>query len=146
MATREIGSWTAFLMMAFAVVGLLAAFATYAAQIPLDRELARETALDQALAAERAGGMFGLGDTGPRGGPAGGGPLGPTRLGLAARGHRPDKIGSTEASLQAERVRMRAAFQAEADDVGFRLRIVIAAFTVTGALFGAFVLAIVRRG
>ena len=142
MATREIGSWTAFLMMAFAVVGLLAAFATYAAQIPLDRELARETALDQALAAERAGDQARI----TRGGPAGGGPLGPTRLGLAARGHRPDKIGSTEASLQAERVRMRAAFQAEADDVGFRLRIVIAAFTVTGALFGAFVLAIVRRG
>ena len=128
MATREIGSWTAFLMMAFAVVGLLAAFATYAAQIPLDRELARETALDQVLAAERAGDQ--------------------TRIKLLqdALGDSADKIGSTEASLQAERVRMRAAFQAEADDVGFRLRIVIAAFTVTGALFGAFVLAIVRRG
>ena len=63
-----------------------------------------------------------------------------------ALGDSADKIGSTEASLQAERMRMRAAFQAEADDVGFRLRIVIAAFTVTGALFGAFVLAIVRRG
>ena len=128
MATREIGSWTAFLMMAFAVVGLLAAFATYAAQIPLDRELARETALDQVLAAERAGDQ--------------------TRIKLLqdALGDSADKIGSTEASLQAERMRMRAAFQAEADDVGFRLRIVIAAFTVTGALFGAFVLAIVRRG
>ncbi len=128
MATREIGSWTAFLMMAFAVVGLLGAFATYAAQIPLDRALARETALDQALAAERAG------DGG--------------RLGLLqdALGDSADKIGTTEASLQAERLRMRSAFQAEADDVGFRLRIVIAAFTVTGGLFGAFVLAIVRRG
>lgn len=128
MATREIGSWTAFLMMAFAVVGLLGAFATYAAQIPLDRALARETALDQALAAERAGDK--------------------TRLALLqdALGDSADKIGTTAASLQAERVRVRSAFQAEADDVGFRLRIVIAAFTVTGGLFGAFVLAIVRRG
>ncbi len=128
MATREIGSWTAFLMMAFAVVGLLGAFATYAAQIPLDRALARETALDQALAAERGGDK--------------------TRLALLqdALGDSADKIGTTEASLQAERLRMRSAFQAEADDVGFRLRIVIAAFTVTGGLFGAFVLAIVRRG
>ena len=127
MATREIGSWTAFLMMAFAVVGLLGAFATYAAQIPLERALARETALDQALAAERAGDK--------------------TRLALLqdALGDSADKIGTTEASLYAERLRVRSAFQAEADDVGFRLRIVIAAFTVTGGLFGAFVLAIVRR-
>ncbi len=128
MATREIGSWTAFLMMAFAVVGLLGAFATYAAQIPLDRALARETALDQALVAERSGD--------------------PARIKSLqdALGDSADKIGSTEASLQAERLRMRSAFQAEADDVGFRLRIVIAAFTATGGLFGAFVLAIVRRG
>ena len=128
MATRDIGSWTAFLMMAFAVVGLLGAFSTYAAQIPLDRELAREATLDQALAAERAG------DTAQ------------IKLLQEALGDSADKIGSTETSLQAERLRMRAAFQAEADDVGFRLRIVIAAFTVTGGLFGAFVLAIVRRG
>ena len=128
MATRDIGSWTAFLMMAFAVVGLLGAFATYAAQIPLERALARETALDQAWVAERSDDK--------------------TQLALLqdALGDSADKIGTTEASLQAERVRMRAAFQAEAEDVGFRLRIVIAAFTVTGGLFGAFVLAIVRRG
>lgn len=115
-------------MMAFAVVGLLGAFATYAAQIPLERALARETALDQAWVAERSGDK--------------------TQLALLqdALGDSADKIGTTEASLQAERVRMRAAFQAEAEDVGFRLRIVIAAFTVTGGLFGAFVLAIVRRG
>jgi hypothetical protein len=131
LASREIGSWTAFLVMAFAVVGLLGAFATYAAQIPLERALARDTALDQARAASQSHDQprlemlrDALGDSADHLDPA--------------PGYTPDRI-------DAERLRMRDAFRAEAEDVGFRLRIVIAAFTAAGALFGAFVLGIVRN-
>ncbi len=131
MASRAIGSWTAFLVMAFAIVGLLGAFATFAAQIPLQRALARDSALDQALAASRSGDS--------------------ARLATLhdALGDSADQLdpppGYTADRVAAERIRMRNAFQAEALDVGFRLRIVIAAFTAAGALFGAFVLGIVRK-
>ena len=40
---------------------------------------------------------------------------------------------------------MFAGFGRKSANVGFRLRIVIAAFTAAGALFGAAVLSIVRR-
>jgi hypothetical protein len=53
-------------------------------------------------------------------------------LGLAAR-------------VAAEGSRMFAGFGRKSANVGFRLRIVIAAFTAAGALFGAAVLSIVRR-
>ena len=41
----------AFVAMAFAIVGLIGIFATYAAPLPLERAVARETALDAVLAA-----------------------------------------------------------------------------------------------
>ncbi len=131
MASRDTGSWTAFLVMAFAVIGLLGAFATYAAQIPLERALARDAALDQALAASKSGDGARL-------------KMLHDALGDSAEQLDPAP-GYTPARIETERTRMRAAFEAEAADVGFRLRIVIAAFTAAGALFGAFVLGIVRR-
>jgi hypothetical protein len=126
---KDGGTWLAFLTMGFAVVGLIGCFATYAAQIPFDRALARSATLDQVLA---------IGDV-------------PARL-EALRPALGDSAGHVLAGpkdlatrVAAERARMFAAFGKESADVGFRLRIVIAAFTAAGALFGAAVLSIVRR-
>ena len=44
------GTWTAFLVIAFGVLGLVGAFGVFAAQIPFQRALARTIALDHALA------------------------------------------------------------------------------------------------
>ena len=44
-----------------------------------------------------------------------------------------------------ERARMLTAFGRESADIGMRLRIVIAAFTAACAMFGIFVLSMVRR-
>ncbi len=47
-------TWTAFLLMCFAIVGLTGMFATYATTVPLERALIRTGTLDQVLAAARA--------------------------------------------------------------------------------------------
>ena len=47
-------TWFGFLAMAIATVGLIGLFATYAAPLPLDRAMAREAALDDALQAAHA--------------------------------------------------------------------------------------------
>lgn len=44
------GVWIAFLLMCFALTGLVGLFASYATSIPLERALHRITVLDQALA------------------------------------------------------------------------------------------------
>ncbi|MGI3778693.1 MAG: hypothetical protein ACRYGC_15495 [Janthinobacterium lividum] len=129
-------AWTGFLAMAFAVVGMTGFVGTYAAQIPLQRALIHEALLDrillagqapdpaQALAALRPETSAVLGD---QASPVldGPGPLG-TRVADA-------------------RARLQTSFNAEAADVGFRLRIVICVFSVVGMLFGAIVLSVVRR-
>ena len=48
--TDGAGTWTAFLIIAFGVLGLVGAFSVFAAQIPFERALARNIALDHALA------------------------------------------------------------------------------------------------
>ncbi len=136
-ASRQGGlAWTAFLAMAFAVVGMTGVVATYAAQIPLQRALIHEALLDrilltvqesdpaQALAALRPEASAVLGDQAV---PVLDGP-GP----LAAR-------------VADARARLQTSFGAEAIDVGFRLRIVICVFSVVGMLFGAIVLSVVQR-
>lgn len=45
---RYLDTWTAFLLMLFALVGLCGLFASYATAIPIERALARSTALDAA--------------------------------------------------------------------------------------------------
>jgi hypothetical protein len=129
---RNGATWTAFLVMAFAVVGLVGAFATYAAQIPFERALARSAALDQAVALSHQ-------------------PDAPARLQALrdALGDSADKVlqgpGDIETRAAAERIRMLDAFGHEAEDIGTRLRIVIAVFAAGAALFGAAVLGIVQR-
>jgi hypothetical protein len=129
---RNGATWTAFLVMAFAVVGLVGAFATYAAQIPFERALARSSALDEAAALSHEP------DAKPR--------LEALRDAL---GDSADRVlqgpGDMQARVDAERVRMLDAFGRESEDIGMRLRIVIAVFAAAAALFGAAVLGIVQR-
>ncbi len=125
-------SWTAFLLVAFGVVGLIGAFATFAAQIPFDRAMARSEALDQAVLAAHAPNPQAsldalrplLGDSADRV--------------LAGPGDIADRAA-------AERTRMLADFHDQSVDYGFRLRLVIAAFTAAAALFGSMILGIARR-
>lgn len=124
------GAWTAFLAMAFAVVGLTGALGTFAAQIPLERALARDAVLDQALLAEHA--------------PAALEALRPA-LGESADAVLTGTPDSLPARVAAEREAVNRGFLAESRDVGMRLRIVIGVFTAVGALFGAMVLSVVRR-
>jgi len=129
---RNGATWTAFLVMAFAVVGLVGAFATYAAQIPFERALARSDALDQAVALSHQ-------------------PDAQARLQALrdALGDSADHVlqgpGDIETRASAERIRMLEAFGRESEDIGLRLRVVIAVFAAAAALFGAAVLGIVQR-
>jgi hypothetical protein len=126
---KDGGTWLAFLTMAFAVVGLIGCLATYAAQIPFDRALARSATLDEVLA---------MGDMPAR--------LETLRPALGdSAAHVLAGSGDLAGRVSTERARMFAAFGRESADVGFRLRIVIAVFAAAGALFGAAVLSIVRR-
>ncbi len=126
------GAWTGFLVVAFGVVGLIGAFATFAAQLPFDRAAARSAALDQAVAASH--------DAHPQ-----------TALDALRPllGDSADRVlggpGDIATRAAVERSRMLAELHAESVDYGFRLRCVIAAFTATAALFGTMILSIVRR-
>ncbi len=139
--SADIATWTGFLIMAFAVVGLVGAFSTYAAQLPFDRAYARSQTLDRVLATRAAS------------------PVTDAPLSSAAApqleafrpllGDSADRVltgpGTLEARVAAERSRMIADLHAESADYGLRLRVVIAAFTAAAALFGAMVLSIVKR-
>jgi hypothetical protein len=128
----DTGAWTGFLVAAFGVVGLIGAFATFAAQLPFDRAASRSIALDRAVAAAA---------------------MPDRRAALEALrpllGDSADRVlsgtGDFAQRAAAERTRMLAALHAEAEEDGFRLRFVIAAFTAAAALFGVMVLGIVRR-
>ena len=126
------GAWAAFLAMAFAIVGLAGIFATFAAPLPLQRALARETTLDQVLAAAGA--------------PDADQALAAFRPAL---GDSADAVltgtGDLAGRVARERVAMRHRLSVEAAEVGLRLRVMIGIFTIAGALFGIAVLSIVRR-
>lgn len=124
-------TWAGFMAAAFGVVGLIGAFATVAAQTPFDRAAARSQVLDQAVAASRAGDTPALNAIRPL--------LGDSADRVLTGG------GDIATRAAAERTRMIAAFHDEARQIGVRLRLVIAGFTVTAALFGAMVLSIARR-
>lgn len=132
-ATRDIGgAWIAFLVMAFAAVGLMGLFATYAGPLPLERALAREATLDAALAAAH----------GPN-----------PQAALAAL--RPALDDSAEAVLPwrpdidrriaRERLAMRARFTADSAVLAVRLRWLVCLVTAMAAAFGVAVLHASRR-
>jgi hypothetical protein len=118
--------------MAFAVLGLVGAFATYAAQIPFERALAISQAMEQAVALSHQ-------------------PDAAARLQALrpALGDSADAVlngpGDMTARTEAARMTMLQEFGRESEDIGMRLRIVIAVFAGAAALFGAAVLGIVQR-
>ena len=118
--------------MTFAVVGLMGLFASFAAPLPLERELAREQTLDDALAASHgpdpAGAMAALRE----------------RLDDSAPALLPVG-GDMDARIARERVAMRRRLEAEAGAVAQRLHWMIVIVTVMGAAFGATILHVGRR-
>jgi hypothetical protein len=129
---KDGGAWTGFLVMAFVVVGLVGAMATFAAQIPFERALARNDALNQALA------VAGEPDAAAR--------LEALRPALDDSADRIMKgPGDMASRVAAERQRMLKAFGEDARDAGFRLRFVLAVFTAAAALAGFIILGIARR-
>jgi hypothetical protein len=125
-------AWAGFLAAAFLVIGLVGAMGIFAAQVPFERALARDAALQQVLEAQ------GLPDTAER--------MATLRPAL---GDSADHVlfgpGDIRTRVATERSRMLAAFGHEAQGEGFRLRIVLAVFTIAGAVFGIAILAVVQR-
>ena len=125
-------TWMAFLVMAFAVVGLTGLFATFAAPLPLHRALIRDQALDDVLAAAA-------------------GPDAQT----AIEALRPQLAESADALLPVqadivdrvarERAAMHARFIADADETDLRLRWLICMATVVSAVFGVVILGVAAR-
>ena len=123
------GAWSGFLVMAFIILGLCGLFATYAAQLPYQREVFAEGKLDAARGAPDAPALLDrlretLGDDGVGAFPPGGD--------IAER-------------IETARHVLRRHFQDQAADIALRLRIVIAVFTLGSALFGLMVVSILRR-
>ncbi len=123
------GAWSGFLVMAFIILGLCGLFATYAAQLPYQREVFAESKLDAARGAPDAPALLDrlretLGDDGAGAFPAGG------------------DVGQR---IETARHVLRRHFQDQAADIALRLRIVIAVFTAGSALFGLMVVSILRR-
>jgi len=114
----------AFLVMAFVVVGLVGLFASFAGPLPLQRALSHEAAWDAVLEAAR----------GPN--PAEAIAKLAPRLGDSAKALAGADPASLPARIQAARIVSRADFQAEAEAVGFRLRLLIGIVTLTAAAFG----------
>ncbi len=112
----------AFVAMAFAIVGLIGIFATYAGPLPLERAVARETALDAVLAAAKSGNPEAALDA-----------LKP-QLDDSA-GVLKGGVEGIEQRVAAERVAMRARFTADAAATGVRLRWLIGMITLMGWVF-----------
>ncbi len=123
------GAWTGFLVMAFVILGLCGLFATYAVQLPYQREAYAEARLDAATGAPDAQARLdrlrdALGDDGAGAFPPQGEP-----------GRRIDTARHV----------LRLHFQDQGADIALRLRIVIVVFTGGAILFGLMVTSILRR-
>lgn len=112
----------AFVAMAFAIVGLIGIFATYAGPLPLERAVARETALDAVLAAAKG--------------------ENPEAALEALKPQLDDSAGVLNGDVPgigqrvaAERVAMRARFTADAAATGVRLRWLVGMTTLMAFVF-----------
>lgn len=125
-------TWTAFLVMAFLVVGLIGLFASFAAPLPLERALARDAALDEALAAVH--------------GPDPQSALEALRPRLAESADVLLPLGGDmDARITKARAAMRDQLTLEAGEVTTRIRWMICVITVMAALFGVAVMRMSRR-
>ena len=126
-AARDGGRGTGYAMagfvaMAFAVVGMTGLMAAHVSRLPLERVMAREVVLDQALALARAGDAAGLAALRVQ--------LGDSAVVLAAG-------ADIAAAVAAERVAMRARRVAEAEATAARLGALLVVVTIVAAAFGA---------
>jgi len=119
--------------MAFVIVGLAGLFASYAVPLPLERAVAREQALDAALAAAHGADPAAALEA-----------LRP-QLGESAAALLPP-AGDMDARIAAERLAMRARLLAEAASVAARTRFLLAVVTLMAAVFGIAILHMARRG
>ena len=131
---RPQATWTAFLLMCFALVGLTGMFASYAVTIPPDRTLARLSVLDGVLAASR-----------PDGDPARlpalrmmlGPDVGPRVL---------DGPGDLFDRVAAQREVVRQEGEREERSVVHRIRVLVAVVTVMAGVVGSGIMGLSRRG
>lgn len=125
-------SWSAFLVMLFAIVGLCGLFASYATSIPLERGVARSALLDETV---QSSGL----------------PDGPSRLERL----RP-KLGSLGAAVLdgpgalSDRVSAARAVvideqQREASSLAFRTRLMLGVVTTLAALLAVGILNLARK-
>lgn len=121
-----------FLTMAFVIVGLVGIFGTYAVRAPLMAALGREAVLDRVLAAgEGANAPAALDALRPA--------LG-SHAGAVLTGP-----GTLAERVARERERVLAAATTDGAALATRVRILIGAFTIVGAIFGFIVLGVGRR-
>lgn len=132
MATRNSATWTAFLVMCFAIVGLTGLFGTFATTVPLYRALARYAALDEVLAVSRQPDAAVQLDR-----------LRPQLAESAAAVLQGE--GTVEERVARERAAMRARQEHEAEGVAWRIRVMVLVVTLMAALFGVFVMGLSRR-
>ena len=112
----------AFVAMAFAIVGLIGIFATYAGPLPLERAMTRETALDAVLAAAQ--------NPDPEAALTALKPQLDDSAGVISGG-----IAGIEQRVAGERVAMRARFAADAAATALRLRWLIGTITLMAFVF-----------
>lgn len=125
-------TWTAFLLMCFALVGLAGLFASYATTVPWERALIRAGVLDQVLAAARAPDADArLAALRPALGPA-------ADAVLSGPGDLWDRVAAERRVVLDEQGR-------EARSVAHRVRIMVGTVTAMAALVGAGILALASR-
>ena len=129
MMRRNTGTWMAFLAAAFGVVGLMGVFASYAAPLPLERAMARDATLDEALATGGAKPALEtlrarLDDSAP--------------VVIDGTGAIADRVATARAA-------MHGALQTEAAEIGGRVRLELLVVTLVAAGFGLVVLGSVAR-
>ena len=131
MAGRLNPTWTAFLLVCFAIVGLTGLFGTFVVNVPLLRALERHATLDEVLVASRA----------------------PDAAVQLERLRRPlaesaaavlSGEGTIEERVARERVAMRQRQEREAQGVTGRIRMLIVIVTVMAAAFGVLIMGLSR--
>ena len=125
-------TWTAVLLMCFALVGLTGLFATYATTVPWERALIRTGVLDQVLAASRAPDAEArLSAFRPA--------LGPDADAvLSGPGELWDRVAARRLVVLDEQGR-------EARSVAHRVRIMVGTVTLMAGLLGAGIMALASR-